>query len=1273
MTFVLLIAGIATAPVALASDTGYPKLGLWWPDKSYPMNINAIAKHDWVCLEDWSKSSVAKIHAVNPATKVLDSSNACELRYNPAAGPTDAMNFEFAAASPQWILTGVGTTLSSPINNSTTVIPVGNASRFAVQDLVVCENEVMYVQSVGTSSITVERDWIKAPASHAAGVRIAPAYEQWPGSVTMDLTDKCPKVDVGNGPEDWADYNARIGYQLTQTAAWDGLYVDVSNGDKADNVWNGTGSHRRSIDYYRNNTYVADSYAAFNTAWNAGLLDYQTQLRGRLSDKVVFTNGSYPNYAQMNGTAFEAFPDSNGGQYGVPWSTVMFGPLDRGSVNDWITRSGTPNMTTLLTYGDDTGSGTTVQYQKMRFGLGSSLLLGAEFTYAQNQHLLGADPLPWFDEYDNAGAGQGYLGMPLSAATRVISGSNVYRRDFAGGVVLVNGSSGAVTVQLGATFQKIHGTQVPSINDGSRVTAVTLQARDAVILLRVAPTGTMSVAGGAAQTTSANVTINSSVSGATEMRIDPGSGTFGAWTAYAASAPVALAGGYGTNTVRAEYRNSTGTLALSDTIELVRPSIMPAGSFTVNSGAYDTSSTTVTVTNSVTNAATMRFRADSGAWTDQLPYAASATVVLPATDGVHQVYAEYTSSTNDVLALSQELRLTQPVVPAGDFTLAGGASQVTTLTVEVDSNVADASQMRLRVADGSWSGWTSYAPVAQVTMPALDGSTYAVDAEYRSVTGDVLAISHLIVCAAPEVTAPAPPPSAPVTTEPTPTPEPTPAPAPAPVPTGDFTLAGGADQVSTTAVPVMSLVSDATQMRFKVGADGTWSDWNAYSSTAQVTLPAANGVYNVYAEYQGAGGDVLACSHAITLTLPAPVPPSVKTFSATASSKLVALKWTITPGDAPAASTTIERKVDAGNWAVLATVAAPGGAYNDTAVTNRHDYYYRVRVMDTEGRVGPYSDTLMARPRATLKRVAGVDRISTAAAASRSAFSSGETRGVVIATANGYADALAAASLAGTCRGPVLLVGNAGLSSDLASEITRLGVKQAYIVGGTGAVPTSVGVSLSSLGISVTRVAGIDRYDTAAAVAREVISASGATHPNVFVVTGTNYADAVSVSSVAYALRAPVLLTKPTQIPATTLSALRELEPTQTTVIGGSGAVSATTFAALSRELGSVRRVGGIDRYATAAAFARLARAEGWIDSNVTYVATGRTYSDALGAGPAAGERRGALLLTDSTALPTSVHDDIDQTGDGLDAVLVVGGSKAVPDRVVTTLDGILR
>ena len=54
--------------------------------------------------------------------------------------------------------------------------------------------------------------------------------------------------------------------------------------------------------------------------------------------------------------------------------------------------------------------------------------------------------------------------------------------------MLVNATSSTHTIDLGAEFRKIDGSQVPIINDGSLVTQVSVPARDGLILLR--PAGT---------------------------------------------------------------------------------------------------------------------------------------------------------------------------------------------------------------------------------------------------------------------------------------------------------------------------------------------------------------------------------------------------------------------------------------------------------------------------------------------------------------------------------------------------------------------------------------------------------------------------------------------------------------------------------------------------------------------------------------------------------------------------------------------------------------
>jgi hypothetical protein len=80
--------------------------------------------------------------------------------------------------------------------------------------------------------------------------------------------------------------------------------------------------------------------------------------------------------------------------------------------------------------------------------------------------------------------------------------SNLYRRDFQNGIVLVNPSAEIMTVALERDYRKILGTRDPA-NDGSTVTQVTVNPSDAVFLIgddRIPPNGVTDLQPGPAWT-----------------------------------------------------------------------------------------------------------------------------------------------------------------------------------------------------------------------------------------------------------------------------------------------------------------------------------------------------------------------------------------------------------------------------------------------------------------------------------------------------------------------------------------------------------------------------------------------------------------------------------------------------------------------------------------------------------------------------------------------------------------------------------------------------
>src|SRR5688500_9777541 len=147
----------------------------------------------------------------------------------------------------------------------------------------------------------------------------------------------------------------------------------------------------------------------------------------------------------------------------------------------------------------------------------------------------------------------------------------------------------------------------------------------------------------------------------------------------------------------------------------------------------------------------------------------------------------------------------------------------------------------------------------------------------------------------------------------------------------------------------------------------------------------------------------------------------------------------------------------------------------------------------------------------TNDRVAGADRFGTAAAACTEAYEDG-TSTVIIATALNFPDALAASGLAGANAACILLTGVDDVPAATEAAIGDLGASTAIIVGGTAAVSQAVEDTLrDEHGLTVSRVAGDDRYETAGAIASEIGTAGevedGAT---AILASGTSSADALA-------------------------------------------------------------------------------------------------------------------------------------------------------------------
>ncbi|MBC7266083.1 MAG: cell wall-binding repeat-containing protein [Coriobacteriia bacterium] len=306
-----------------------------------------------------------------------------------------------------------------------------------------------------------------------------------------------------------------------------------------------------------------------------------------------------------------------------------------------------------------------------------------------------------------------------------------------------------------------------------------------------------------------------------------------------------------------------------------------------------------------------------------------------------------------------------------------------------------------------------------------------------------------------------------------------------------------------------------------------------------------------------------------------------------------------------------------------------------------------------------------------MQRIAGADRYATAVEVSKKAFPTTSTA-VVLASGEQYPDALSGSALAGTAKGPLLLTRPNELPDAVRIEVTRLKPAKVYVLGGAGAVSDDVLKALKSAlpSAEVTRVGGVDRYDTAARVAE--LTRSMKPTGKAFVVSGESWADAAAVSPVAYRKGYPVLLVRRSSVPSATAAFLAAAKPAEAQVAGGPSVVDESVAASVTVLTGgTVERLAGDDRYETAAAVARWALGEGFTATE-PYLATGLAYPDALSASALAGTRGFPLLLTKRDSVPDGTAGFLREHTLAISTLWLLGGTGAISDAGTAALSTVM-
>lgn len=272
---------------------------------------------------------------------------------------------------------------------------------------------------------------------------------------------------------------------------------------------------------------------------------------------------------------------------------------------------------------------------------------------------------------------------------------------------------------------------------------------------------------------------------------------------------------------------------------------------------------------------------------------------------------------------------------------------------------------------------------------------------------------------------------------------------------------------------------------------------------------------------------------------------------------------------------------------------------------------------------------------ATVVDYAGDDRYETNALVSADTFEPGTD--VVLASGQIFADALAAGPAAARAGESLLLTPGGRLLDVTAEELERLQPERVTVLGGPSSVSSAVVQRVLEIvpGATVERIAGTDRYQTAALVAERYFG----TAEHAFIASGQLFADAVSASGTASAIGdVPVLLTPQAAASPYTEAALESLEVDSATVLGARVSVSDAAVVAY-RAVTAVERFAGSDRYATNAMLVERF-VEGGDDQSIA-MATGFNFPDALSASMVAGAHDAPVLLAARSCVTLDVAERI--------------------------------
>ncbi|WP_432542591.1 cell wall-binding repeat-containing protein [Kineococcus sp. SYSU DK002] len=194
-----------------------------------------------------------------------------------------------------------------------------------------------------------------------------------------------------------------------------------------------------------------------------------------------------------------------------------------------------------------------------------------------------------------------------------------------------------------------------------------------------------------------------------------------------------------------------------------------------------------------------------------------------------------------------------------------------------------------------------------------------------------------------------------------------------------------------------------------------------------------------------------------------------------------------------------------------------------------------------------------AAPGATVQRIAGTDRYDTAVQIADRFFPGAD--GVVLTRGDTFPDALSGGAAAAAAGVPLMITEPGRLPAPVSTWLAGRTFEASVVVGSPASVSEPVAAALATRTTdpaAATRVAGADRYDTAAAVAAELFPDA----VTAVIATGDDFPDALAGVPAAALNAAPVLLLPQQCTPVSVYDYLAGSQVSSEIILGGPTSVT---------------------------------------------------------------------------------------------------------------------